>query len=218
MNKEFMLSLFNDKGSARNVQKAIGPSEIGGCSRKTWHRLQGTPKTNLNTLSMSAWMGTAIHKHIERKLLSLDPFHERYLLEVEVEHDGLRGHVDVYDKESCEVVDWKTTTKKNLSSFPSDQYWQQVQLYGWLLTNNGYAVETVTLVGIPRDGNELNVVFASQPYDESAALAGLEWLRQVQESVDPPEPEKHARFCRDYCGFYDPTEEVGCPSMQGAKK
>jgi len=215
MDKDFLLALVDDSRSARSLQKAVGPSEIGGCVRRVWHRLNGTPKVNDNTLSMAAWMGTAIHSAIEKKIKRIDPFGERYLLENAVSVGDLKGHVDCYDKQEREVIDWKTTTKRRLSSFPSEQQRWQVQVYGHLMTCNGYDVETVTLVGIPRDGNELDVKIYSEPYDASVVADALAWLENVVElgDGDPPEPEMPLRFCRDYCDFYNP--HVGLARFDG---
>jgi len=214
MDREFVISLVNDKGSARSLQKAVGPSEIGGCRRRTWHRLIGSEHTNPDTLGMAAWMGTAIHAAIERNLKRKDdPFNPRFLLELEVDYDGMRGHVDCYDTENYEVIDWKTITKKKVSGFPSSQQRTQVQIYGYLLENTGRRVDTVTLVGFPRDGNELDIKIHSEPYDARIALDGLKWLREIEQNLGViPEPEMPARFCRDYCPYYDATADVGCPS------
>jgi len=214
MDKEFVMSLVNDKGSKRSLQKAVGPSEVGGCRRRVWHRLLGSQPTNEDTLGMAAWMGTAIHSAIERKMKRMDdPFNPRYLLEVEVEYDGMRGHVDCYDTQEFEVVDWKTITKKKASAFPLSQQRTQVQIYGYLLENTGRRVDTVTLVGIPRDGSELDIKIHSEPYDIDMAVKGLLWLAQIENNLDViPEPEMPKRLCRDYCQYYDATGDVGCPS------
>lgn len=215
MDREFVLSLFSDKGSARSMQKAVGPSEIGGCRRRIWSRLVGAQETNPDTLSMAAFMGTAIHTAIEKKVKRKDdPFDPRFLLELEVEYDGIRGHVDCYDTRDYEVIDWKTITKRKVSAFPSGQQRTQVHIYGYLLSNTGRRVDTVSLVGIPRDGNELDVVVHSEPYSEQIALDGIAWLRDIEDNLDViPEPEMPKRFCRDYCQFYDATGDIGCPSM-----
>lgn len=200
----------SSKGSSRSLQKQVGPSEIGGCRRKTWLKINGYQSTNPNTLRLSAIMGTAIHTYIQEAFERQDPFNERYILEGEFEYEGLMGHVDMYDKENREVVDWKTVKKTNLTYFPSKQQRMQVQLYGYLLTKNGIEVKTVTLVAIPRDGDERDIVYHSEPYDESVALAGLAWLKEVQEMTEAPAPEKDAFFCQHYCNFYDKTGMVGC--------
>jgi hypothetical protein len=210
MNRNKIVDIVRGK-SARDNQVEVGPSEIGGCRRKVWHRLQQTPTINHDTLRMAAWMGTSIHKAIEAEIIKTDPFEDKYLLEVEVHRDGLMGHVDCYDIAEKQVVDWKTTTKKNLSSFPSDQQRMQVQLYAWMLNGSGFETTSVQLVGIPRDGNELDIVTHVEDYDEDMALEGISWLREVKDQLFPPDPEKPVRFCRDYCNFYDQTGILGCP-------
>ena len=200
----------SSKGSARSQQKQVGPSEIGGCRRSTWLRINDFPRTNPNTLRLAAIMGTAIHTYIEQAFARQDPFEERYVLEAEVEYEGLMGHVDMYDKEKKEVIDWKTIKKSNASRFPSKQQITQVQLYGYLMNKTGTEVKTVTLVAIPRDGDERDIIFHSEPYDESIALAGLTWLKEVREMKEAPPAEKDAFFCRNYCSFYDATGTEGC--------
>lgn len=213
---DLLMSLVNtERWTPRGKQTSVGPSEIKGCRRRTWHRLEGTPQCNEDTLILPAWMGTALHKDLERRLILRDPFRERYETEVRVEHNGMRGHVDVYDREAREVIDWKSSTKSSLRDFPSEQQITQVQLYGYLLTANGRPVDTVTLVAIPRDGNETHLKSYSEPYDPAVAEAGLAWLEDVKSRIEPPEPEKPRRFCQGYCPYYDASGTVGCPSKGG---
>jgi len=66
--KELLLQVLRDKdaGRARSKQTQVGPSELGGCRRKVWYRLNDQPETNDNELKLSAIMGTAIHAEIEK--------------------------------------------------------------------------------------------------------------------------------------------------------
>ena len=208
MNSDLIRKVFDTSESERSLQRDIGPSEIGGCKRRVWHRLQNDSPIN-DTLGMAAFMGTAIHEKIERRLRALND--DRYMVEVEVEFDGLMGHVDVYDRVGREVIDWKTITLKKARFFPSEQQWLQVHLYGLLLTENGFPVDTVSLVGIPRDGSERDVVVRSEPWDRGVAEDGLRWLESVRGELFAPEPERPVSFCRDYCQFFDESGVVGCP-------
>lgn len=197
----------------RGKQTDIGPSQVGGCSRKLWLQINGSEKTNPDTLRFSSMMGTAIHSYIQQAFHRLDPFGERYLLETEVysEEAGLRGHVDMFDKETGEVIDWKSTKLRNLAYFPSRQQRWQVQLYGWLIeTVLNIKVNTVTLVAIPRDGTENDIVYHSEPFDLNVANEAFAWLSEVKFAKYPPAPEKDAVFCRNYCEFYDKTGTKGC--------
>lgn len=193
--------------SRRDKQTAVGPSEIGGCSRKVWHRIQRTPVTNPDTLSMAARMGTAFHSMIEGKLAG----NPRYLLETRVQRDGITGHVDCYDTETKQIIDWKTTKLRNLSYFPSKQQRWQVQVYGWLMSSL-HPVESVCLVAFPRDGTERDIVAHNEPYAPEIAAEALAWLADIRALQAAPRPEKKRSFCRDYCQFYDPSGVIGCPS------
>ena len=207
------------KASARSQQKNLGPSEIGGCRHKAWRRLNGAEQTNPNTLRLSAIMGTAIHDYIEESFRRQDPFGERYLLEQEwkSEDGSIVGHVDLYDQENYEIVDWKSTKKSNLRYFPSQQQRWQVQIYGWLVEQSGRQVNTVTLVAIPRDGDERDIVFHSEPFDMSVVREALTWLEEVKNATEAPAPEKEASFCKLYCGFYDETGQKGCAGRPKAE-
>jgi len=201
--------------SKRSRQVEIGPSEVGGCRRRFWYRLKNQPVTNENTLGLAAWMGTAIHKKIEDELLRQDPFGEKYKIEIEVESDGLiahlKGHVDLYIPSEKIVIDWKTTTKKNMSRFPSQQQIWQVHLYAMMLIEEGYDVEEVALIGIARDGNEKDVKIHQQMYSADTTVDALNWIEEVMFYGDSlPPADHHRNFCRDYCRFYDPSGVIGC--------
>ena len=100
-----------------------------------------------------------------------------------------------------------------MSYFPSTQQRWQVQLYGYLLSKNGYKVNTVNLVAIARDGDEKDVKVHTEPYDEVVALTALAWLDAVKKSEVLPDPEKDASFCKSYCQYYDASGELGCPGL-----
>ena len=203
---EEVRDLLLQKKTARDGQKNIGPSEIGGCRAKVWHRIAGTPTTNPGTLSLAAKMGTAIHSWIEKTLDG----NERFLIETRVERDGIVGHVDCFDTETNQVVDWKTTKLSGIPYFPSKQQRWQVQVYGWLFSSVRQ-VDSVCLVAIARDGSERDIVTHVEPYSEEVALEALGWLEEVRGFEFAPRPEKPKKFCRDYCQFFDPTGVVGCP-------
>jgi CRISPR/Cas system-associated exonuclease Cas4 (RecB family) len=214
--KELLLHVLHSKDASRDrsQQTEVGPSEIGGCKRKVWYRLNAQPHTNENQSKLAAIMGTAIHAAIEEAIGSLDPEGKEYLVETEVAYGDMKAHVDLFVPSTGAVIDWKTSKIKNLSYFPSNQQRWQVQVYGYLLSKNGYEVKTVNLVAIARDGAEKDIKVHSEPYDETMALAALAWLKNVKESPTLPEPEKDQSFCKDYCQYYDATEEMGCGGLK----
>jgi CRISPR/Cas system-associated exonuclease Cas4 (RecB family) len=191
----------HDNSRARSKQTAIGVSSLGDCRRKVYFMMNGAPATNDNVLRLPAIMGTAIHAAIENAIGDEDG---RYLIEHRVELDGLPpATIDFFDTVEHEVIDWKTITKKNVDYFVTQQKRWQVQVYGYLMTQAGYEVKTVTLIGIPRDGTENDIITHSEPYDRNVALEALQWLTDLQEVTEAPAPERDpATFCKNYCQFY----------------
>jgi CRISPR/Cas system-associated exonuclease Cas4 (RecB family) len=210
--KELLLTALRagDAKRSRSTQVQIGPSEVGGCRRKVWYRLNDQPETNDNELKLAAIMGTAIHAEIEKALAD----NPDVLIETEVEYNGMKAHIDCFVPGTGDVIDWKTSKVRNLSYFPSTQQRWQVQLYGYLLAKNGYAVNRVSLVAIARDGDERDVKVHTEDYDESIALEALGWLAAVKEAKEVPAPEKDASYCQHYCKFYDSSGEMGCVGLK----
>ena len=199
-----------DAKRSRSTQVQIGPSEVGGCRRKVWYRLNDQPETNDGELKLAAIMGTAIHAEIERALAD----NPDVLIETEVEYNGMKAHIDAFVPSTGDVIDWKTSKIKNLGYFPSTQQRWQVQLYGYLLAKNGYAVNRVSLVAIARDGDERDIKVHTEPYDEAMALDALGWLAVVKEAQEAPAPEKDASYCQFYCKFYDASGQMGCVGLK----
>jgi len=204
----------HDAQRDRSLQVDIGPSSVGDCKRRVFYNLTQAPKVN-QTDKLAAIMGTFIHAGIAEAIKREDPFGDNFMIEQEFKTEGLRGHIDLYIKDRKQVVDWKTTKKKSLRYFPSEQQRMQVQLYGYLVSENGYPVETVSLVAISRDGESEDIREHSEPYDPEMAKRGLAWIAEIQEMVsngEVPEAEKDVYFCRSYCDYYDATGVNGCPS------
>jgi len=185
-----------DNSRPRSLQKAIGVSSLGGCRRQVWHNSQGHTETN-PTLRLPAILGTAIHSHIEKALPA-----DGALIEHRVEVEGYPPATIDYYKDG-QVVDWKTIKLSGVDYFVSEQQRWQVQTYGYLLAQTGVEVHTVTLIGIPRDGTEEDIIVHSEPYDPSIAERAFAWLKDVESRTEAPAPERDAiSFCKKYCGFY----------------
>jgi CRISPR/Cas system-associated exonuclease Cas4 (RecB family) len=215
--KELLIEVLRakDAGRARSKQTQVGPSELGGCRRKVWYRINGREATNNNELKLAAIMGTAIHAEIEKSISVLDPKGEKYLVETEVEYNGMKAHIDLYIPETGDVIDWKTVKVKNLSYFPTQQQRWQVQVYGYLLDKSGKGKpRIVNLVAIARDGDERDVKVHSEPYDPKIAEEALNWLAAIKESAVAPEPERDQSYCRFYCKYFDESGKVGCTGIK----
>ena len=215
--KDLLIEILRNKDAARSrsTQKQVGPSELGGCRRKVWYRLNDQPETNENELKLAAIMGTAIHAEIEKALGIADPTGKKYQVETEVEYGGMKAHIDLWIPETGDVVDWKTVKVKNLSYFPSQQQRWQVQVYGYLLEKSGKGnPRTVNLVAIARDGDERDVKVHSEAYDPKIAEEAMNWLSAIKEATSAPEPEKDENYCKFYCKYYDSSGEMGCVGLK----
>lgn len=211
--KELLVKALHDNESkrGRSLQTQIGPSELGGCRRKVWYKLNSQPETNDNELKLAAIMGTAIHDSIEKAFAD----NKEVLLEQTVEHNGMKAHVDLYIPGTGDVVDWKTVKLKNLAYFPSQQQRWQIHTYGYLIEQSGLGKATnVHLVAIPRDGDERDVKVYSEKYDTSIALEALSWLEAIKVSEVAPDPEKDESYCRFYCKYYDASGDLGCAGLK----
>jgi hypothetical protein len=211
--KDMLVKALHEKENqrGRSTQVQIGPSELGGCRRKVWYRLNGQPETNDNELKLAAIMGTAIHAAIENALAEK----EGVLLEQTVEYGDMKAHVDCYIPSTGDVIDWKTVKNKNLNYFPSQQQRWQVQVYGYLISKSGLGkVTTVNLVAIPRDGDERDILVHSEPYDEALALEALNWLEAIKVDAVIPDPERDESYCKFYCKYYDASGEMGCVGLK----
>lgn len=204
-----------DAARERSKQTTIGPSSLGDCRRKVWYHINQQPITNEHTESYAAILGTFIHAGIAEAMKREDPFGDNFLIEQKVfakdpECGIPSGNVDLFIKDLGMVVDWKTTKKKNLRYFPSvDQRWQ-VQTYGWLMEQNGYKVNYVSLVALPRDGEAADIRAHVEEYNPLIVEEALEWLRDVRSRKTIPDAEKYSNYCAMYCEYYDPTGEIGC--------
>ena len=215
--KDFLVDILHAKENSRprSTQVQIGPSELGGCRRKVFFRLNDQPETNDNEMKLAAIMGTAIHAAIEQAIAMADPEGKKYIVEKEVEYGGMKAHIDLWIPETGDVVDWKTVKKSNLNFFPSQQQRWQVQVYGYLIDKSGTGKPTnVNLVAIPRDGDERDIKVHSEPYDPTIAEEALNWLAAIKESTEAPAPERDENYCKFYCKYYDASGNIGCVGLK----
>jgi hypothetical protein len=88
-------------------------------------------------------------------------------------------------------------------------------VYGYLLDKSGKGKpQRVSLVAIPRDGDERDIKVHTEPYDESIALEALNWLEAIKEAQEAPAPEREESYCKFYCKYYDASGEVGCVGLK----
>jgi hypothetical protein len=88
-------------------------------------------------------------------------------------------------------------------------------VYGYLLDKSGKGKpQRVSLVAIPRDGDERDIKVHTESYDESIALEALNWLEAIKVAEEAPAPERDESYCKFYCKYYDASGEIGCVGLK----
>lgn len=104
------------KPSARDKQKAPGPSDLGDpcdvCLARKLATFLGLGSYSQGGFSLKAWIGTAIHEKLERDLPAVYP-HAQCEIKVKVADipgiGAVGGHVDVFLSRQRAIVDWKSS-------------------------------------------------------------------------------------------------------------
>ncbi|MCO7192307.1 hypothetical protein [Pseudonocardia sp. McavD-2-B] len=176
-------------GSARNVQRHLGPSEIGHlCDRQVAGKLAELPPTNNVTDPWPSIMGTAGHTWMEDCLSAVNGKigRPRFLTEYRVTPTmGFEGHPgtgDGYDADHEAVIDHKflgdTSMAKVRKSGPPRHYFVQFLLYTLGFLALGLPVRRIALLAWPRTGSSLDGLYV---WDHEITDADWEFLRDVVE-------------------------------------
>lgn len=212
--------------SPRSKQRAIGPSEVGApCIRRMGYRLLETEPTN-EPDTWLAQIGTWVHAGLASVYEAINATMDepRYLIEQRVQiTKDLAGSADLFDLKTKTVLDWKvvgdTSLKKYKKEGPSNQYRVQAHLYGMGFFNEGYEVENVAIVFLPRGGNLRQMHIWSEAFDPITAMEGIERMRKAKEVIEMAEERAleimptDASLCH-YCPYFLPASThlaVGCP-------
>lgn len=183
-----------DRRKQRSRQRKLGPSAIGTCRRRAGYIRFGEPPA-VDDNKRAAILGTWLHKGL------LDTLRREYgaVIEITVEDDKLKGHVDAYYPTAEVVEDAKTKSiyviDKVTERGPSVEDLFQIHLYGDLLRTGKYRfkkglpgaafssaapplpVARVRLRYLCRDNGKEWVW--EQPFSESILEEARAWLTQV---------------------------------------
>jgi hypothetical protein len=206
----------------RDLQKRIGPSEIGEpCDRVLISKLLEVPEAKEGP-NWRAWVGTCMHDGLENifasSFMQRASAQPRFLLEQQVTVGrigdwDLTGKCDLFDILTGCVWDWKSKSKtQHLLARRhglGPKYRAQFHCYGLGMANLGYEVKHVGGIFMLRDGELRDSFPLFEPYDPQIALGALERANQlyalgkmlgvdVARSLYPP---CDYEFCRD-CGNY----------------
>jgi hypothetical protein len=223
----------HESSRPRSRQTAIGPSEVGvSCGRRLAYKMLGVDPSNTDSDPWAAIVGTSVHSWLgeafaaENERIGV----ERWLTDVRVQiGPDLAGSIDLYDKKSGTVVDFKvpgaTSAKKSRNDGPSGQYVAQVNLYAAGLFAAGANVSTVALAFLPRSGMMRDFFLWSAPFDETVvhdAMTRLDALRSTTAALGLaalpliPTADGPCHFCPYYLPGATEVESA-CPGHVGAK-
>lgn len=205
----------------RSMQTAIGPSEVGTtCARRLAYKMLSVPPVNTDSDPWAAIVGTSVHAWLdtafadENDRLVARGMEARWHTSIRVDLPTyLSGTIDLYDAQTCSVIDHKvvgaTAYKRYRKDGPSRQYVIQGHVYACGLRLAGYHVEDVGIAFWSRSGALKDSFYWSEPYDEQVvedALARLDALRLTTTALGvaalPMIPTADA-FCL-YCPHYLP--------------
>lgn len=170
-------------GEPRNMQQAIGPSEIGSdCEHCVAAKLSGWVQAE--EAAWLPWTGTALHAYLEGVFASQPDF----LTETRVHvTPWLSGTADLFHIPSGTVSDWKyvgTTTLTKAKRGPSSQYRVQAHCYGLGFLRAGFDVQDVSIYYLPRNAMSLKGgIFWSEPFDPLIALNAIDRIEKVREKL-----------------------------------
>ena len=213
----------------RALQQEVGPSGIGvTCERQLGYRLLNVGKTRLQ--GAAPWMpqiGTAVHTYLETIFADND----RYMTEtpVTIKHNDLviPGTVDLYDKQTKTVIDFKLTGEAGISAARnkrvSTQYQVQVQLYAKGLAQAGYAVDTVAILFLPRNKELGDSVMWQAAYDQQISTMYLDRYQLIK-NVTAANGQNALPLLSTadapcvWCDWYNPNAGTPAEGCTGNKK
>lgn len=174
-------------GSARTMQRTIGPSQIGNaCERSLAYSLMDMPRPRTDGDPWASVVGTATHSWLADAFLAENERlgHLRYLVETKVQLTGtIKGTADLFDLRESEVIDHKILGVDSMRKIRNGtipvRYRTQLHLYGMGFELAGMPVDKVSICAYPRSGFLDGIVVWTEKYDRDVAEAALDRLSRI---------------------------------------
>lgn len=224
--------------SDRNLQRHLGPSEIGSpCHRQVAAKLAELPVTNHVMDPWASIMGVAGHAWMEQLLNAVNEKlgRIRFLPEYRVTPTGFETHPgtsDGYDADTATCLDWKflgdTTMGKLRQHGAPRNYFVQTLLYARGLAALGLPVHRVALVAWPRTRSTIDAMYVwehtitdeDQAFLDDVIAPELAYRKQwaaalvtgAAQLLDvPADTTDHCEFCPVYRPASARDGLYGCP-------
>jgi hypothetical protein len=220
----------------RSHQVEIGPSEAGGCPRKTAYKMAYGGDSERQG-GWAAHKGSLVHLFLDEAFKGTDRFmpdgSQRFYSDLKL--DRVTPHVnggtlDLYDRLNQVVVDAKApgefTMKSVRNGEPKEGYFVQIQMYALGLERMGYPISKCALLWLPMCGNELHgmargAVLQVWPYDRQVALDAIARIERIKNMLDVAPARKvlevmeiKSDFCADCpCFIGSGDRRAFCPGV-----
>lgn len=199
--------LLDAAADPRAQQVESGASQTFSCRAESLLRLTGQEPTDPR-LSWQAWVGTAIHRELERIGRV-----NGWVTEQKLTYRGVPCTVDALLPDHAALVDWKSAAgvseARRKATEPSRERVGQVMLGAAAAREAGFPVDTVWLCILPRESPDLELAWWSAPFSQDAADEAADWHAEQRlraEKVLAGEPldlteirDRPAFWCRSYC-------------------
>jgi len=204
--------------SVRSTQTTLGSSEAGHqCDRRIAYRLAGVPAVNHVQDPLRAFVGVGLHLGMAELFQRLDGGAGRFLVESHVEYRGVPGTVDLFDRFTGTVIDWKSTVRSKVSAIQRDgppmPYVVQCQIYAAALAAAGEAVRTVALAFVPVDGQLSGLYVWRAPFEQRVADEAVDRIDRLRRTLPADAHHRVDRLC-PWCHHYlagSTDLAIGCP-------
>ena len=194
LDKDFLEILEHLKmPTERDKQRLVGASQIGGCAYHlglSMLQSHGLEEVEPSEPGLGAWIGTGVHAYIENNLQLTGAVQECDVDIFDIPGYGnIRGHIDMYWHNR--VFDWKVLGKasfqkmqlgyrKQPDQIPSTVYRVQQHLYADGLIQQGYEVEDVNIVAIPKHSNRFSdIAIFTEVYNQGLVDKAIERAREI---------------------------------------
>jgi hypothetical protein len=205
----------------RDLQREVGPSELGlACERQIAYRIAGTARSNIAVNPIPSLVGTAMHAMFGDTFAMPGG---RYLVEQRVSYRGVSGTLDLYDRLTGIVWDWKFPKLRKVRKIqvdgPPRHYRWQLQTYAAGLQVQGERPKLLMLGFIPIDGDLPDIACWSYPIDRGEADDAVDRLDKIRADLERSgEPgavaAQPSRLC-PWCPYHRPQwtgdTNVACP-------
>ena len=197
----------------RSLQGGLGVSDLGYCSAKALHKVNGVEPTDA-PIARSALMGTSAHATFAAARKAFKP---SLMIELGLEitlPSGIviRGSADEVDPDEPSVTDAKTVADeaallalRKTGSTEQQRYQRHLYYFGAHQAGLVPLEGTVRNVWVDRAGQAEWCYVEQEPFDINVVHAADRWLEDVLYAAKHGEEaprDKHFDHCRTYCQFF----------------